>query len=277
MDTNDKKPNVFISWSGPRSKHVALALRKWLPEVIQAAQPWMSDKDIRSGSVSVNQILHALESTQTGIICLTPENTKEEWINFESGALLKTPNAEASVCTYLLAGLDHIQLEGPLKMFQGNKADEAGTRKLIEDMNMHLGATIPPETLTTIFNRSWPDLKKELATMPAATEAQPPRRDTNDIAGEILEHVRSMRPQLEEIAQETARNQAKPYWSQYGSFGKTIYLSDLAIPNVITALPSGEAVTIHNMVQQPTTEAPKKQERNPLIGRKQTKTEDPTK
>jgi len=44
-DTN----NVFISWSGPRSKQAAEALREWLGNVLQNARPWMSATDIEKG------------------------------------------------------------------------------------------------------------------------------------------------------------------------------------------------------------------------------------
>jgi hypothetical protein len=40
--------NVFLTWSGPRSRQVAEALKKWLPGVVQQCQPWMS-KDIAAG------------------------------------------------------------------------------------------------------------------------------------------------------------------------------------------------------------------------------------
>jgi hypothetical protein len=41
-----KKPNVFISWSGERSKLIAEAFYEWLPMVIQSAKPWMSGVSI---------------------------------------------------------------------------------------------------------------------------------------------------------------------------------------------------------------------------------------
>lgn len=48
---------VFISWSGETSKKVALALKAWLPNVIQALDPWMSDKDIEKGATTVCRYL----------------------------------------------------------------------------------------------------------------------------------------------------------------------------------------------------------------------------
>ncbi len=42
--------NVFISWSGQRSKDVADALAELLPDAIQEIHPWMSDHDITEGT-----------------------------------------------------------------------------------------------------------------------------------------------------------------------------------------------------------------------------------
>ncbi len=99
-DTN----NVFISWSGERSRRAAEALYEWLPIVLQSARPWMSNTDIDKGSRGLEEVGKALEGMKVGIICLTPENLTAEWILFEAGALSKTLDAKTRVCTYLRPG-----------------------------------------------------------------------------------------------------------------------------------------------------------------------------
>ena|SRR6185312_7799939 len=64
------KNNIFISWSGKRSLYAAEALREWLPNVIQAAKPWMSERDIEKGARGLTEVGNALEGMKVGIICL---------------------------------------------------------------------------------------------------------------------------------------------------------------------------------------------------------------
>ena len=90
MNISAKPFNVFISWSGERSKHVALGLRDWLPAILQTAKPWMSESDIDKGARGVEEIGKALSDIEIGIVCLTPENLDSRWILFEAGALSKT-------------------------------------------------------------------------------------------------------------------------------------------------------------------------------------------
>ena len=118
--------DVFISWSGPRSQYVAQALHEWLPSVIQAVEPWMSDTDIDKGTVSVLEIGRALERHKVGILCLTPENQQRPWISFEAGALAKTVET-AYVIPYLIE-LPRRELIAPLSQFQNVEANEEGTR-----------------------------------------------------------------------------------------------------------------------------------------------------
>lgn len=103
--------NVFISWSGERSRWVADALRDWLPAVLQSVKPWMS-ADIKKGTRGQTTISDKLDKVKVGIVCLTPENLQEPWILFEAGALSKAVDKNSYVCTYLL-GDSHRQRWNP--------------------------------------------------------------------------------------------------------------------------------------------------------------------
>jgi len=80
---------VFISWSGRRSNAAANLLKEWLPNVMQAIDPWMSDRDIDRGALWFSQIAETLSDTTNGIVVLTSENINKPWILFEAGALAK--------------------------------------------------------------------------------------------------------------------------------------------------------------------------------------------
>src|SRR5687767_13125889 len=93
--------NIFISWSGEPSRKVAEALHGWLPMVIQAATPWMSNSDIEKGQRWGNEIAARLSQIDIGIVCLTPDNLNSPWLLFEAGAISKEMQ-RGRVCTYLV-------------------------------------------------------------------------------------------------------------------------------------------------------------------------------
>lgn len=191
----DEKPeqqhNVFISWSGNRSRHVAEALRDWLPMVIQAAKPFLSKKDIDKGSRWHIDLAKALESTKVGIVCLTPENLTAPWLLFESGALSKTVDTGTRVCTYLLAGLKAEEVARPLGEFQATKAEREDTLQMLQDINRALGSPVSEQTLGDVFDLAWPKLEAKLTRLPDHESPIPPKRETEDMVAEILELVRA--------------------------------------------------------------------------------------
>jgi hypothetical protein len=65
---------VFISWSGDKSRNVAVALRDWLPSVINGIQPFVSSKDIHAGTRWQQEIADQLDTTNFGVVCVTKEN-----------------------------------------------------------------------------------------------------------------------------------------------------------------------------------------------------------
>lgn len=57
---------VFLSWSGIKSREVALVLRDWLPLVMNSVEPFVSAKDIYAGTRWQSEISTQLESTNFG-------------------------------------------------------------------------------------------------------------------------------------------------------------------------------------------------------------------
>src|SRR5262245_19161829 len=95
---------VFICWSGDRSKAIARALRTLLecvlPSLVDrsgelpASRVFLSD-DIEKGVEWFQSVRARLDTARAGIVVLTHENTSNDWIHFEAGALAKKFEAES--------------------------------------------------------------------------------------------------------------------------------------------------------------------------------------
>ncbi len=181
---------VFISWSGKSSKAIASALRDWLPIVIQAIEPWMSDEDIEKGK-RWRTILDKELKTDVGIICLTPDNLNAPFILFEAGAIAKSVE-EAYACTYLFH-LKPGDIGEPLSAFQATMATKEDTKKLIKTLNKALKEHALKDTvIDTAFESLWPDLEKKLATVPHEAGGTAPTRSVEEKIDEILLAVRNL-------------------------------------------------------------------------------------
>jgi hypothetical protein len=187
-----KKHNVFISWSGERSRLIAEALFEWLPMVVQSTKPFMSSVSIDKGSRGLVEMVNALDGITVGISCLTPENLAEPWILYEAGCLSKTINDSTRLCTYLLGGLKNEDIEPPLGQFQHTSPNEKDTRALVHTINKAVGEDnrLSDETLKAIFDQWWPRLYKKLQAFPAAPQPVI-KRSTEEMLAEILEFTRS--------------------------------------------------------------------------------------
>lgn len=189
---------VFISWSGPRSKHIASALRSWLPDVIQSLDPWMSDTDIESGSRWLFDVTANLDEALIGILCVTEENQSNPWLIFEAGALSKSTD-RALVCP-LLFGITPTQMTGPLTQFQSKSFDEKGVLETVEMLNKNnKGGKLPDDRLAAAFKRCWPDLEQKLKEAPNPPDGPIARRNTNEMLDEILTLTREQSRQHDEV------------------------------------------------------------------------------
>ena len=109
---------------------MAEALRDWLPAVLQVVEPWLSSKDAAVGKRWADSLSKALEEARIGIFCLTKENIRAEWLQFEAGALSRLKD-DALLCLYAL-DQEAIEIDGPLSQFQIVRADRDGTLGLVD-------------------------------------------------------------------------------------------------------------------------------------------------
>jgi hypothetical protein len=197
LEIGEKLP-VFISWADERSKAVALALRSWIPMILQNTDPWMSAVDISSGERWSPAIAQRLSASRFGILCLTPENATRPWVLFEAGAVAKAIELDARVCPYLFGFSKPTDVPaGPLSQFQAKLANEKETFELIADLNAALGtAGIQPDHLPRLFTALWPQLDAELQKIPSAPPGVPRTRSIDDIVPEILDTVRLIERRL---------------------------------------------------------------------------------
>jgi TIR domain len=186
---------VFLSWSGERSKVAAHALRQWLPDVIQAIEPWMSSEDIDAGARWGSEVTNQLAETRCGIICLTKDNQIAPWVLFEAGALSKTIE-KTYVIPYLIDLEPSDILPGPLTQFQAKRANKPETLDLVRTLNGALikeefDKPLPDEQVNRMFERCWNELETQLKDLPAPA-SRPEARSEGDKLTEVLEVVRKM-------------------------------------------------------------------------------------
>ncbi|MBM4284888.1 MAG: TIR domain-containing protein [Deltaproteobacteria bacterium] len=148
---------VFISWSGERSRKVAKYFFKWIKKLPLSIDPWISKKAIDPGTRWEKELSEALDGTNFGILCITPENQHEPWICFEAGALSKSLE-KSRVVPYLI-DMSPADLEQPLKQFQAIEATREDTWRLIESIyNVSKDKTRTIEDLKEAFDKWWDDL-----------------------------------------------------------------------------------------------------------------------
>ena len=176
---------VFISWSGTRSRQLADEFRGWLPRVLQASQPWMSDVDINSGSRWAASIAKELADANFGIICITRENMHNPWLLFEAGALSKAIS-ESHVCPLLL-GFGPSEIDGPLSQFQASPTNSNGVFNILSAINRTMPKPLDDSALTEIFEVWWPRLETKIAAIPTTTEQPSPKRTTDQVLADLLE------------------------------------------------------------------------------------------
>lgn len=219
--------DVFLSWSGEKSKAAAVAMREWLPKVIQQLRPWVSKGDIGAGARWGQEIQKQLAATRFGIL-VTRSNAKKPWLNFEAGAIAKTIDA-TFVCPYLLDFDNAAELpDGPLTQFQAMLCHHDDTLHLLRTINSSLDEEhrLADSQLDETFNVWWPRLEATLQKLPNDDEDEP-RRNTDEMIEESLLILRRLERSVGEIPsfggkQSAISNVVDHMTGQHPLYGATI-------------------------------------------------------
>ena len=191
--------DIFVSWAERDSHAVALVLRRWLPEVLPFARPWVSSEDIRKGTRWSDELWARLQGTSYCIVCLTPGAVRSPWVNFEAGAIAKAVRGPSHVSPLLL-GVSPRDLGGsPLAMFQCTEFTERDVARLLKAMNAVATTPIPESQVAAGSQRTWAVLHEAIGRIDfgSTNDADQERaRDDeivddwlHEIEDKILEHV----------------------------------------------------------------------------------------
>lgn len=181
---------VFISWSGERSHLLAQALHGWLPLVLHYAKPWLSEADVSAGDRWAQAVAKELESSNFGIICVTPENLSSPWVLFEAGALAKS--MQGAKVIPLLLNLEFSDISGPLAQFQAKKVERGGLAEVINSLNQSAEQGVPEDRAKQLFGALWPEFEKQLEEIPDEAPTEKHMRPQHEIMEELVTGVRGL-------------------------------------------------------------------------------------
>ena len=178
------KMKVMISWSGPCAKMVGVILRDFLPRIVQALDPWMSEIDLESGQRWQQEVGQQLNDHHIGISVITRQNVKAPWLNFEAGAISKS--VKHSRVIPLLFDLKPSDVIGPIMQFQARMNSKEDVRLMLRDLNELLDEdALVQSHLDDTFERFWPSMERkfeEVRNSPVSGMADPaPSRSDREI------------------------------------------------------------------------------------------------
>lgn len=174
--------NIFICWSGDRSRSLARALHTYLPRFIpglldgEGPKSLFISEDISKGSRWFDEVERELDRADAGLVCITREALQSGWIHFEAGALArairrKSRARSGALYTYLL-GVQPDELRGPLAEFQSTRFDREDTKKLCAAIVGSMGLEAPAlEVWEKALEENWPRFEidvKAIGPLPAA-------------------------------------------------------------------------------------------------------------
>lgn len=180
---------VFLSWSGTRSRSVAIALKKWLEEqIFESLAAWMSDRDIAMGSLNHPSIEENLDRLDAAILVLTVANQSSPWVNYEAGALSRQFKANKRlVIPLLIDGESMDELRPPLNQFQGQTLTREGVHRILETLCEVQG--IDKQKASVRLESHWDSLESEITRILADSAGSKAEKPTLESTQEQLNRI----------------------------------------------------------------------------------------
>lgn len=154
--------HVFISWHGEKSLAYAERLKELIENCIQSITVFCSSLDIHNGDNWSKVLFEELSSTKYGIVCLTRDNIREPWINFEAGAIA---NKLDNKMTTLLIDLKTSELFPPLSLFQATKLERQNIQNMILAINDTLPNKIEKSRVMDSFDAFYEGFEKKIQSI----------------------------------------------------------------------------------------------------------------
>lgn len=148
--------NVFLSWSGNKSKDMAQIFSYYLPYILQGRTCFFSPDEIPKGVGWYQYIGEALKNAECGIVFLTRDNISNPWILFEGGGLFSKGRVNVLLCDMGKEDANnHIWANINL-----TSVDEAEVYKMIQSLYASTRLEFSEDVLKANFNRYWPTMKE---------------------------------------------------------------------------------------------------------------------
>lgn len=147
--------------------------------------------EIPAGEQWLNMIEEELSDTDFGIICVTRGNQKQQWLNYEAGALSRQVSDRRKRLGVLLLDFDDKNdVDGPFKNFQMKMATLHEFKSLMRSLN-ELGPKVKEDVIDERIEREWPKLEEEITKLKMIPDEAPvPDRGIDEKIDELLSLVR---------------------------------------------------------------------------------------
>lgn len=186
---------VFVSWSKEPSKQIAEELRHTLAAFVPGAVAWMSEHDMQPGQRWNAQVADELADSKIAIICVTDNNSREPWLNFEAGAISTAMGG--GFVNPILFGVELADVPGTLTQFQVTRFDQRGVFALIRALNRLKAQPESEYDLRERYDRLWPTFSAKISDIigggPAKHQVGQPESSSGDeLSGEMLAVLKFM-------------------------------------------------------------------------------------